>query len=193
MPDKTTIDYNSQLKQEFGALIDSLNLKEQRSKEYLRMRWLDQVMWMEKRAGEMRDKHRRLRLNVIICSALVPIVVALNFNQDKEVDKILKITIVAISAVVTVSSAIDEFYQYGERWYSYRKSAELLKTHGWQFFQLSGVYRSYKTHEEALPIFSDEIESIIQRDVEIYVAEGMKRAQEEKKPDEPPSADRTVE
>ncbi len=187
MADKATEDYNQQLKEEFGTLIESLDLKEQRSKDYLRMRWLDQVMWMEKRAGEMRDRHRRWRISAILCSALVPIIVTLNFNQDKEIDKVLKVTTVIISAVVTVSSAIDEFYQFGDRWYSYRKSAELLKTHGWQFFQLSGVYRTYKTHEEALPIFSDEIEGIIQRDVEIYVTEGTKQlSHPEKKPEELP-------
>ncbi|MBE9014182.1 DUF4231 domain-containing protein [Pseudanabaenaceae cyanobacterium LEGE 13415] len=192
MAGKTTDAYNDQLKREFGELIDSLNLKEQRSKDYLRMRWLDQVMWMEKRAGEMRDRHRRMRLNVIICSALVPIIVALNFNQDKEVDKVLKVTVIAISAVVTVSSAIDEFYQFGNRWYSYRRSAELLKTHGWQFFQLSGAYRNYKTHEEALPVFSDEIEGIIQRDIEIYVAEGMQQLNAQEKQPELPQTEQKL-
>jgi len=190
MADKTTENYNNQLKEEFGALIESLDLKEQRSKEYLRLRWLDQVMWMEKRAVAMRDRHRRYRLNVMIFSALVPIFVALNFNQDKEIDKILKVAVISISAVVTVSSAIDEFYQFGNRWYSYRRAAELMKTHGWQFFQLSGAYRSYKTHEEALPVFTDQIEGIIQRDVEIYVSEGMQHLnRQEKKPEKLPSGE----
>ncbi|MGG6266802.1 DUF4231 domain-containing protein [Leptolyngbya sp. AN03gr2] len=192
MSGKKTDDYSNQLRHEFGELIDSLDLKEQRSREYLRMRWLDQVMWMEKRAGEMRDRHRRLRLSVIICSAIVPIIVAMNFNQDKEVDKVLKVTVIAVSAVVTVSSAIDEFYQFGNRWYSYRKSAELLKTQGWQFFQLSGAYRNYETHEEALPIFSDEIEGIIQRDVEIYVSEGMQQLSAQEKTPELPPTDPTL-
>ena len=173
MANKTTDVYNSQIKEEFGALIESLDLREQRSKDYLRMRWLDQVVWMEKRAGEMRDRHRRWRISAIICSALVPIIVTLNFTEDKEIDKFLKVTTVIVSAIVTVSSAVDEFYQYGDLWYSYRRSAELLKTQGWQFFQLSGSYRDYKTHEEALPVFSEQIEGIIQRDVEVYVTEGM--------------------
>ncbi|MER3434547.1 MAG: DUF4231 domain-containing protein [Leptolyngbya sp. ERB_1_1] len=190
MADKPSIEYNEKIEEEFNALINSLDLKEQRSKDYLRMRWLDQVKWMEKRAGEMRDRHRRYRLNVIIFSALVPIIVASNFSQDKEIDKILKVATISISAIVTVSSAIDEFYQFGNRWYSYRKAAELLKTHGWQFFQLSGAYRGYKTHEEALPIFTDQIEGIIQRDVEIYVSEGMQHLnpQEQKTEELPPAS-----
>ncbi|MER3477432.1 MAG: hypothetical protein C4287_14220 [Leptolyngbya sp. ERB_1_2] len=125
MADKPSIEYNEKIEEEFNALINSLDLKEQRSKDYLRMRWLDQVKWMEKRAGEMRDRHRRYRLNVIIFSALVPIIVASNFSQDKEIDKILKVATISISAIVTVSSAIDEFYQFGNRWYSYRKAAKL--------------------------------------------------------------------
>ncbi len=184
-PQPSNLSYNDQLKQKFGTMIDDLDIKPLH-KEYLKSRWLDQVLWMECRATEMRNWHRRLRLTVIIASAIVPILVAFNFNEDKTFDKWLKVGTISISALVTVSSAVEEFNQFGDRWYSYRKSVELLKTHGWQFLQLSGAYRTYKTHADALPIFTEQVEEIIQRDVEVYTTEAMKsRKQEDDEPEKP--------
>jgi hypothetical protein len=79
-----------------------------------------------------------------------------------------------LSGVVTVSAAVEGFCQFGERWYSYRRSAELLKSQGWQFLQLSGAYRQYESHGAALPLFSDEVEGIIKQDVEVYVLEALR-------------------
>lgn len=175
-------DYNEELKQEFYRIIDALDVEELK-KDYLKSRWLNQVMWMENRAGQMRDRHQRLRVTTIVASAIVPILVTLNFNQDPNMDKALKVATVGLSAVVTASSAIEVFYKFGDRWYSYRRSVELLKSQGWQFFQLSGSYRSFKNHADALPAFTEQVEEIIQRDVEVYVTEGMRdRAQEPPQP-----------
>lgn len=184
-PQPSNLTYNQQLQQKFGILIDDLKI-ESLHKEYLKSRWLDQVLWMEDRATQMRTWHRRSRLTVIVASAVVPILVALNFNEDKAFDKWLKVGAISISALVTVSSAFDEFNQFGDRWYSYRRSAELLKTHGWQFLQLSGSYRTYKTHAEAMLMFSERIEEIIQRDVEVYTTEAVKtRKRDDDEPEKP--------
>jgi hypothetical protein len=91
------------------------------------------------------------------------------------VQKVVKLLTVALSAIVTSSAAIDEFFGFSDRWYSYRRSVELLKSQGWQFFQLSGAYQEYKSHEMAFPVFAERIEAIIQRDVEVYVTEGKAR------------------
>ena len=187
-PQPSNLTYNQQLKQKFDSLIDDLEI-ESLHKEYLKSRWLDQVLWMEDRATQMRNWHRRLRLTVIVASAIVPILVALNFNEDKAFDKWLKVGTISISALVTVSSAVEAFNQFGDRWYSYRRSAELLKTHGWQFLQLGGVYRAYKTHAEALPVFTEQVEGIIQRDVDVYTAEAVKtRKRDDDEPEKPPNS-----
>jgi Protein of unknown function (DUF4231) len=172
------LSYEEELKQKFGDMIDGLKL-ESLQKEYLKSRWLDQILWMEGRATQMRNWHRRLRLTTILASAAIPILVASNFNENKDWDKWIKLGTIGIGAIVTVSATIEEFYQYGDRWYSYRRSAELLKTQGWQFLQLSGSYRTYKTHTEALPIFTDQVETIIQRDVEVFTTEALKTQQQD--------------
>ncbi|WP_404785765.1 DUF4231 domain-containing protein [Altericista sp. CCNU0014] len=174
-------DYAQQLREEYAQVIDRLELDEQQ-KRYLKSRWLDQVLWMDGRANHARNWYRRLRLTSIVLGVIVPILVTVNVGKDQVNEKLLRGSAVVLSSIIAISAAVEEFNQYGKRWYSYRRSAELLKTNGWQFFQKSGQYRTYKTHQESFPIFVEQVEAIVQRDVEIFVTEGIKadRKEEEK-------------
>jgi hypothetical protein len=172
MDNDSTQDYNEQLKQNFEILVNSLDLDDLQ-KAYFTSRWLDQVMWLEKRARQMRNWHQRLRIGAIIVSAIVPVLITINFHENKNVDKWLKVLTVGISATVTVAGAVEEFSQFGDKWYRYRKAAELLKSQGWSFIELSSTYSSHKTHRLAFRTFAENIETIIQRDVEIYVEESL--------------------
>ncbi|BAS55790.1 MULTISPECIES: DUF4231 domain-containing protein [Leptolyngbya] len=171
---KPKVDYNNKLQSDFEGMIERLDL-EQSGKDYLKLRWLEQVLWMEGKSNKMRDRHQSGRKWTIVLSAILPIIVLLNFNEDKIFERGIKVATVAISSAIAIGTALEEFHQYGKRWYSYRRASELLKTQGWQFFQLSGAYRTYENHRQALPIFSEQVESIIQRDVEVYVTEGMQQ------------------
>jgi Protein of unknown function (DUF4231) len=174
--DKPTVslNYSEQLKQDYAVIIDKLDLSELQ-KDYLKKRWLDQVLWLEKRAGQMRDLHQRLRMSAIVLGALIPVLVTFNF--ETKLDHVVKAFLATAGASVTIVSALEGFGQYGNRWYSYRKSVELMKSHGWQFFEKTGSYRTYSNHADAFSSFSDRIEEIIQQDVQVYTAEGSKATQ----------------
>ncbi|GAB4134482.1 MAG: hypothetical protein Fur0046_06350 [Cyanobacteria bacterium J069] len=159
--------YRDQLKQEFGTLFDTLKLDETQ-RHYLRSRWLDQVLWMEGKAGKARDRYYRLRLTTIIGGVLVPVLVSLNNIGNRNLDVTVRWSTVGISTVVAACAAVEEFFKYGERWRHYRRSVESLKTQGWQFSQLTGLYTQYPNHEDAFDFFASQIEDIIQKDVEIY-------------------------
>ncbi len=165
-------NYNDYLKAEFGKMIDRLPLNDVQ-KDFLRLRWLDQVLWMENRAGQSRNLYYRLRLTTIIGGVVMPILVSLNTgeNLSKEMAAALRYTTISLGAVVAASSAIEEFFHSGERWRHYRRSAESLKTQGWQFFHLTGPYATYSKiggHDVAFNLFASQTEEIIQRDVEVY-------------------------
>jgi type III secretory pathway component EscS len=177
------LSYDDQLKQDFYRIIDALDDITRIQKDYLKQRWLGQVLWMEDRSGEMRNWHRRLRMGMIVGSSLVPLVIAIDSHCNSTLQQVLKLIIVGLSVLVTVSATVDEFFGFGERWYNYRKAVELLKSQGWQFLELSGTYREYIDHAEAFPVFTDQIESIIQRDVEVYVTQGMQQKEQQQKPD----------
>jgi hypothetical protein len=155
-------------RQSLETLIEGLELSDLQ-KHFLRSRWLEQVSWMGGKARENRDLYYRWRLTAIIGSIIVPILVSLNTNDFASV--FLRWSTIIFSAVVAVSSAVEEFFHYGDRWRHYRYTAESLKTQGWQFSQLSGLYSDYKSHEDAFPNFAAQVENILQRDVNVYVTE----------------------
>lgn len=174
--------YREFLKQDFNDLFDKLELKDIQ-RHYLRARWLDQVLWMEGRAGQARDRYYKLRLTAIIGGIIIPILVGLNI-ENQDVNRAIRWTTVGLGGVVAVTAAVEEFFHYGERWRHYRRSAESLKTQAWQFFQLAGPYAPYKTHADAFGTFAGEVEEVIQRDVEIYATSVTKTQKEEGTADE---------
>jgi len=160
-------------RQSLETLIEALELSDLQ-KHFLRSRWLEQVSWMGGKARENRDLYYRWRLIAIIGGIIVPILVSLNISDnspDKNWTLAVRWLTIGLSGVVAVSSAVEEFFHYGDRWRHYRHRLESLKTQGWQFSQLSGLYSDYKSHKEAFPNFAAQVEDILQRDVNVYITE----------------------
>lgn len=159
------------LKEDFTDLFGQLDLTPVQRK-FLSSRWLDQVLWMEKKANTCRDRHYRLRLSAIVLGVIVPILIGINVNdENRRLRTAIDVLTISMSATVAVCAAVEEFFHYGERWYHYRRTVESLKTYGWQFSQLSGRYSKYPNHAAAFPDFSNQVEEVIQRDVEVYVTQ----------------------
>lgn len=154
------------LKADFDQLIAQLRLSELR-RQFLRSRWLDQLVWVEGRATHNRDRYFFWRLITIISGVLVPALVTLQLNGSATTP--VTWATFAISLLVAISAAVEGFFRYGERWRHYRRTAELLKTEGWQFLQLTGHYRRHIAHATAYPLFASRVEDILQQDVDAYV------------------------
>jgi hypothetical protein len=162
--------YSTWLKTEFGGLIDELEL-DARRKRFLRSRWLEQLDWVESKAGQARDRYYRLRLTTVIGAVLVPGLVSASF-ADGSLENSLRVTTWVVSLVVAVSAAVEQFFHFGERWRNYRRTAERLKTEGWLFLELSGPYTAVgATHESAFTAFATRIEELLQGDVDVYLTE----------------------
>ncbi|NES95887.1 MAG: DUF4231 domain-containing protein [Desertifilum sp. SIO1I2] len=198
---KTYYDY---LRQELGELIEQLQLPEL-YKHSLKHRWLDQVVWADKKASECRCWHYRLRLTTIIGSVILPALVGLNFQVEKihpSVRNWFPYIPFTLSQIIAVSAAIEEFYRFGDRWRDYRQMAEDLKAEGWNYLQLSGPYQNMPastehkpvpepvkvaypktersearraTHVHSYSMFASRVESIIKNDVQNYVSELVKQ------------------
>jgi len=164
--------YYDWLKEEMGSLIDSLDLPDM-SRKFLRSRWLDQVLWMEKKSASAQKWYYLLRLIAIIGGVTIPALVSLNIS-DGPVSAYIRWTTFGLSLLVAISVAVEGFFNYGERWRHYRRTVEGLKREGWQFFQLSGPYRSCQNHAEAYPVFAGRMENMFQQEVEVYVTEVVK-------------------
>jgi hypothetical protein len=169
--------YREFLKQDFGEIFDTLKLPDLQ-RRFLSSRWLDQVLWMEAQAGKARNRYYTARLITIVGGVVLPALVSLNINSSKVRDTLVWSTF-GLSQVVAISAAVEEFFHYGERWRHYRRTVECLKTQGWQFFQLTGPYISYPTHEQAFTVFAKQVEEIIQRDVEVYATQVVQEKKQE--------------
>jgi hypothetical protein len=172
MPEKTA--YCDWLKEDLGSLIDALEGVSDLQKHLLQSRWRDQVMWMEGKAADAQKWYYVLRLAAIVGGVIVPALVSLNLSY-------LHWLTILVSLLVAISVAVEEFFHFGERWKHYRSNAELLKIEGWQFFQLSGPYKSYAKHIDAYPVFAERVEDTIKHEIDVYITEVVKEKEEEKK------------
>ncbi len=161
-------DYLDFLKSDIGSLIDELAIPDLH-KHFLRSRWLDQVLYTEKRAQQTQSQYYTYRMMTIIGSVTIPALVSLNLTGTVA-DYVHWLTF-GISLLVAVSSAVEGFFRFGDRWRHYRETAEMQKIEGWQFLQLSGPYRRFNTHLDAYHTFASRVEEIIRRDVAVYVAQ----------------------
>jgi hypothetical protein len=175
--------YPDWLRDEFGSLIDKLNVDDDR-KRLLRSRWLDEVTWMERKANRARNGYYALRLTTVVGAVLVPALVSLS-PSDQTLEDVVRVATWVVSLVVAITAAVEQFFHFGERWRSYRRTAEMLKTEGWLYLQLSGPYaRDGTTHADAYPEFALRVEELIQSDVDHFLTEVA--VEREKKRDEKP-------
>ncbi len=164
--------YEQYLREELGSLVEQLKLPNL-YKQSLKQRWIDQVVWADKKADQCRRMHYRLRLTTIISGVVLPALVGINMQLSK--DNIyfrdwFPYVPFFLSQVIAISAALDEFHRYGDRWRDYRKMAEDLKTEGWQYLQLSGSYDNLLDHIDGYANFASRVESIIKNDVQNYIA-----------------------
>ena len=161
--------YREQYKEEMGGLIDGIDLSEMQ-KRFIKARWLDQVLWLDKRANQCRNHYYALRMMTIIGGVIVPALVGIN-SSDGKIRVALGWTAFGLSQVVAISAAVEELFQYGKHYTQYRNTAEAMKIEGWQFLQLSGPYRRVENHTQAFTQFSSRVEVLIRKDVQGYISE----------------------
>ncbi|MEB3180587.1 MAG: DUF4231 domain-containing protein [Nostocaceae cyanobacterium] len=171
-------DYRQYLRQTFSGLIDRLDLSDLR-KDFLKNRWLDQVMWLEGRATKERNRHHNLRMITIIGGVIVPALIGFEKGNQKW-QEYVGWSAFGLSQAVAVCAAVEEFFGPGEKYRNYRNTAEGLKIEGWQFFQMAGHYRQFETHSEAYSFFAARVEQYIQQDVQGYMIQLAARQEQSK-------------
>ena len=175
--------YDRMLVEDMGDFIESLNLHEVQ-KNALRLRWLDQVNWLGLRARQARTRYYFLRMTTLVSGVLVPALVSLTLTGIGA--EVVRWLTFILSLAVALSTATEQFFNYGDRWRNYRRRAEMLKIEGWQFFQLSGYYRKFDSHAQAYHRFASRVEEIVQEDVQVYLTELVSEKEaKEAKPEEP--------
>jgi hypothetical protein len=152
---------------EFAAIVQELALDDLQ-KRFLRARWEDQVSWFERNAKKNQQRYYRLRLLSIVGGLIIPALVILNVKHAWYSSAVEWITF-GTSLLVAIAVSVEGFFNYGGKWRQYRRTAELLKSQGWQFFELTGDYAHHRSHHRAFTQFSQAVESLISEDVQDYL------------------------
>jgi hypothetical protein len=152
-----------------GEILETLDLTPFQ-KEMLRDRWLDQTVWISQRARQTRRWYYRFRVPVVVGGVAIPglISVSLTAAQLGTLEWLRWVTF-GVSVLVAVLAALEEIFHFGDRWRHYRRTAERLKSLGWQYMMLNGPFRKFQTHSEAYAAFTDQVEDILNEDVEGYL------------------------
>jgi hypothetical protein len=161
--------YSDELKESFGEIVASLDDLGSLQKDFLTRRWLDQILWMEGAATRAQARYYSLRLVTVVGAVVVPVLIGLNLTGDA--DRVISWVAVGLSLVVATSAAVEEFFNFGQRWRHYRRTVERLKAEGWLFFELVGDYVSENGHAGAFPRFAARVEDLLREDVDVYVTQ----------------------
>ena len=137
-------------------------------RDFLKQRWLKMVIWWHNRSVQARARYFFFRGAVIIGGVLIPILSVL--NMEPRFAPYAPIAIAIVGGVVAGCAAWEGVANYGEIWRGKRRSAELLKVEGWQFFQLCGKYQTDGSHKKAFPRFAAAVEEMIAKEVGEYFA-----------------------
>jgi hypothetical protein len=162
-----------------ATLLDQLELTPLQ-KEMLRQRWLEQVTWLSGQARRARTRHYIYRLPVVVGGVMIPALISITLiaasNSTGTIPWLPFMTFetlrgftFVVSVVVAVLAALEEVFNYGERWRHYRRTTERLKSFGWQFLMLNGAFRHYKSHADAFTAFTERVEETLNEDVEGYL------------------------
>ena len=146
-------------------LVDGLDLSETQ-KTLLRSRWLDQMRWMSQKSRQARRRHQALRWTIAAGGVALPSLVSFSLGAGQF--EVLRWLTFGVSLLVALLATTEEVFHYGDMWHHYRRSAERLKSAGWQFVQLTGPYARASTHADALPSFTKRVEEILSEGVEEY-------------------------
>jgi hypothetical protein len=163
--------YVDQLCDTFAEQIEGIEALTPAQKAYLSARWLDQMSWAESKASKAQARYYVLRIITVVGAVMIPALVGLD-GLEEPWDGYVRAATWTVSLVTAASAAVEGFFRFGERWRTYRRTAEQLKTEGWLFLQLAGRYGvDGAGHGRLYPAFVNRVEEIVTSDVEVYLTE----------------------
>ena len=151
-------------------LIAGLDLGDKKWNEYIEARWLNYVEWWDSRARNARRKYFYLRCAVIIAGALIPALIGLReVKVFSNYDWVFSVASIVTSLVVAICAGIESLFNFGDIWREKRNAAELIKSEGFSFLELTGDYKDYISHEAAYKHFAARVEELIRSEIKEYV------------------------
>lgn len=151
-------------------LIAKLELNDKKWNDYIEARWLKYVEWWDARARTAKRKYFWLRGAVVIAGALIPALVGLRELQiSSNYAWVFAIASIVASLIVAICAGIEGLFNFGDIWREKRSAAELIKSEGFSFLELTGDYKDYSSHKAAYKHFAGRVEELIRSEIKEYV------------------------
>ena len=163
--------YIDQITEIIGTLqLSSDQKKNNTDKAILKSRFLTEVLAYQSRRDHTKKYYNAFRFIVTTGSILLPAILSIGQMDPSKLpanfENVSYWSAWTISLMVTISNGFLQLFSLDKNYFDYAITTEQLKTEGWQFFQLSGKYEDYETHEEAYKPFSKSVENIKRKQVE---------------------------
>ena len=180
-PARATVATPPDRRTTLAELVDMLDDLTPIQRQFLKARWVDQVEWTARAAKRAQRRYYRLRVVMVVGAVVVPALVGLNVRGTFATG-LLWVTF-ALGLVLGCATAIDQFFDFGERWRHYRRTCERLKTEGWLYLELAGDYEDAPDHGAAFARFAKRVEDILREDVDSFVSQvAAPREQQQRQP-----------
>ncbi len=157
--------------QRLRTLIRELDLgQDKKLNEYIDARWINYIEWWDSRSSVAKRKYHTLRAAVVIAGALIPALVGLReLNVWGERAWVFAVAAIFASLVVAICAGLESLYSFGTVWREKRAAAELIKSEGFSFLQLTGEYQNFGSHKEAFKQFAGNVERLIRSEIKDYI------------------------
>jgi hypothetical protein len=157
--------------EELKQLMNGLELdKDQKMNAYINARWLNYVEWWDSRSHKAKRNYYALRATVVVSGALIPALVGLReLKVLGESGWIFAVLSIVASLLVAICAGMESLFNFGDIWREKRAAAELIKSEGFCFLQLTGDYRDFASHQDALKQFASNVEKLIRGEIKDYV------------------------
>ncbi len=152
-------------------VINELKLPEGANKELIKLRFLDEVEYYEKKRDYAKRFYNIFRFTVTTGSIILPAILSIGQMDPNKLptnfDQVTYWSSWSISLIVTISNGFLQLFSLDKNYFNYSLTVEQLKTEGWQFFGLSGKYEDYKKHDmKSYKTFCKNIENIKRKQIE---------------------------
>src|SRR5262245_9389825 len=74
-----------------------------------------------------------------------------------------------VRLMAAICAGVERLFSFGDIWREKRAAAELIKSEGFSFLQLTGDYKEFTTHSDAFQRFAANIEGLIRSEIKEYV------------------------
>lgn len=151
-------------------LLKKLELGDPQRNAHLEARWLQYVDWWDSRASKAKSKYLGLRGTVVVGGALIPALVGLReMAALAPYAAWFAVASIVVSLLIAICAGLDSLFGYGDIWREKRIAAEMIKSEGFSFLELTGKYATFKTHKDAYQAFASNVEDLILKEIKEYI------------------------